>query len=494
MALKDKAARGVFWTLLEYGGGEIISFAVFLVLARVITPSDFGVVSLALVFVSFVQMFLVQGFADAVIQRQEVEPDHCSTAFWANLAIAALFSLLILIGAGQLETLFHAPHLAGVLRALAALPVGTALTSIHQALFRRRLEFANFAKRAVIAVGTGGAVGVALALAGFGVWSLVAQQLTNAAVSVVVFWWASDWRPSFRFSGRCLRDMAEFSASVMGSNLMVFIGKKADVTLIGYFFSTDQLGYYYLVQRLLWTAGYVTQSTIQSIVMPVLSRVQDEPNRFRAIFARTVEALNAVWLPLALGAGLTASLLLPTVFGPRWQPSVPLLEIMSLCGFTDAFYLYSAPTLAAAGRPRAYLKLSLIQVVVILALVLPGTQFGLAGVAAADVAIAMTIIPFNLAVLKREIGIAPGGLFRRCAPATTAGIAMAAAVLAVKAPAVTFLPPFAALAVLVLSGAAVYAIGLTVFAPAFVRQMQGLVLTALGRSPEAGADRIETAG
>lgn len=479
--LKAKAARGALWTLAEYGGGEGISFVVFLILARVVAPADFGVISLALVFVAFVQMFLVQGFADAVIQREHLEPDHCTTAFWTNVAISVVFFVGILVSAGWIAEIFHEPKLALVLRCLGVLPIGTALTSIHQAVFRRRLDFSTFAKRAVVGVGAGGIVGVALALNGFGVWSLVFQQLTNAAASVVVIWWGCDWRPSWRFSPRCFRDMAHFSASVMGSNLVTFVGKKADVSLIGYFFTTEQLGYYYLVQRLLLTMGLVTQSTIQSIVMPVLSRVQNDRPRFREIFTRTVEALNAVWLPLALGLGTVASLAVPTVFGEQWLPSVPLLQIMALCGFTDAYYVYSAPALAAAGRPQAYLKLSVLQAAIVILLVLPGTQFGLVGVVVAEVMVALAIIPFHFVVLKHEAGIEGLALLRRSAPSTAAGIVMAATVLLLKQPIAAALPPWGALIATVLLGVVVYAAGLMAFARCLVRQMIELLTMALGR-------------
>jgi O-antigen/teichoic acid export membrane protein len=481
MLLRVKAARGVLWTLAEYGGGESIAFFVFLILASVIEPADFGLISLALVFISFVQMFLVQGFADAVIQRETLEADHCSTAFWTNLAIAAIFVVLTLILADPIAGLFHEPDLAVVLRWLAPLPIGTALVSIHQALFKRRLDFSAFAKRAVLGVGAGGIVGVSCALAGYGVWSLVAQQLTISMVSVAVIWMSSDWRPSFRFSARRFRDMAEFSLSIIGGNFTMFIFRKTDVTLIGYFLDTHQLGYYYLVQRLLTTMGLVTQSTIQSIVMPVLSRVQNDLPRFREIFAQTVQFLNALWLPLALGAGLVASLMLPVVFGAKWQPSVPLLELWSLVGFSDAYTLYSAPALAAAGRPRAFLTASIIQVAIAVTLLLPATRFGLRGIVAADVLVAVAIIPVHLTVLRREIGISAVTLFKRCTPAILAAFVMATAVLVLKGAVVAALPPAMALVILVCVGAVVYLLTLAALAPSFVRQIFSLLATTLGR-------------
>ncbi len=491
MALKAKAARGVLWTLVEYGGGEGIAFLVFLVLARVIAPADFGLVSLALVFIAFVQLFLNQGFADAIVQRAEIEPDHYSTAFWTNLAIAVAFVLLSVLGAGAAADFFRQPELASVLRWLSPLPIGTALISIHQAVFRRRLDFSNFAKRAIIGIGIGGVVGIVLALNGYGVWSLVGQQLTNAAASVVVIWWNCPWHPSFRFSRRCFREMAAFSAPVIGSNLVTFVYHKTDVSLIGYFLGTHQLGYYYLVQRLLITLGLVTQSTIQSIVMPVLSRVQQDRARFREIFTTTVQLLDAVWLPLAFGAGLVASLLLPTIFGAKWLPAVPLMEIMALCGFTDAFTLYSGPALIAAGRPDAFFRLSLVQPVLAIAIMVPATRFGLIGIAAAFILVGAAMIPIHMLVLRRNAAIHPGTIFARCAGANVAAIVMAATVLPVKAMLTPALPPFAALALSAATGALVYVTVLAIVAPALLRRILDLVASALGRGEARGEGALE---
>jgi O-antigen/teichoic acid export membrane protein len=221
--------------------------------------------------------------------------------------------------------------------------------------------------------------------------------------------------------------------------------------------------------------------------MPVLSRVQNDQARFREIFARAVEFLNAIWLPLALGAGLVASLLLPVVFGTKWQPSVKLLEIYCLVGFTEAYTLYSAPALTAAGRPRAYLKLSVIQIVIGIALLLPATLFGLRGIVAADVLIAASLIPFHLVVLKREAGIEPIALLRRCLPAIGATLVMAVTVMALKGALAATLPPVMALVLVVLAGAAIYALALAILAPAFIRQILNLLATTLGRSAAAAS-------
>jgi PST family polysaccharide transporter len=483
MALKVKAARGVLWSFLEFGGGEGISFVVFLILARLVAPEDFGVVSLAGVFVALVQVFLNQGFSDAVIQREELTPDHCSTAFWSNVAVAVTFFLLTLAGADLIAAAFGQPRLAPVLRWLSLVFVSTGLISIHQAVFKRELQFASFAMRALVGITAGGIVGVVMALHGYGVWSLVGQQLANGAASIIVLWSTSEWRPRLRFSPRCFREMAGFSANVIGSNLIGFLYKKLDVFLIGFFFSAELLGYYYLVQRLLMTMGLLTLSTVQSIVMPVLSRLQHDQGRFRYVFAQTIQLVHSVWLPVVLGMGLVASPLIPLLFGAKWQPSILLMEIMSLNAFFAVFSVFSGQVLYAAGRPESHFRLSLVQVVVTAAVFLPMTYFGLTGVAISNALATAIVAPLHLYILRRDTGIDPVAVLRGCRAPTLAAIAMAAAVLGLKGVALETLSPVAALTLLVTTGAAVYIGVLALLAPDLVRRVISLVESALGRQP-----------
>jgi O-antigen/teichoic acid export membrane protein len=482
MRMKVRAARGVLWSLVEYGGGEGVSFLVFLVLARLVAPADFGVVALAGIFVAFVQVFLAQGFSDAVIQRQDLEPDHCSTAFWVNLAIAGVFLTLTLLLAEPIAALFHQPRLAAVLCWMSPVFISTALNSIHQALFKRRLHFASFALRALAGITCGGAVGVTMALRGHGVWSLVGQQLTNGLVSILVIWGTSAWRPSLRFSARCFRDMAGFSFHVIAGNLVRFVYLKADVFLIGLFIDAQQLGYYTLVQRLLITCGLVTQSSVLPIVLPLLARLQNDRERFREAFLTALRMTQLVWLPLAVGLGVVADPLIPLFFGAQWAPGVPLLEIMSLIGFMQLFSYFTGPALIALNRPGVVLRLSLVQMVVMLVIFVPAAMsFGVVGIAAATTLLYVAIIPFHAIMLRRVAGIALWSVMLRCRAAIGAGAVMAGAVLLLKAELAATLPPAPLLVVLIAAGTVVYVGALGAFGHRELRELLDLVVGAFGR-------------
>jgi PST family polysaccharide transporter len=482
--MKIKAVRGVLWSLVEYGGGEGLSFLVFLILARLVAPVDFGVVALAGVFVAFGQVLLTNGCGDALIQRTDLSPDHASTAFWSNLALAGVFVVLILLLAGPFAALFRQPLLADVLRGLSPVFVFTALTSVPQALLKRELQFASFALRALAGIAAGGAVGVAMALAGAGVWSLVGQQLANGFVSVLVIWGASDWRPRVRFSRRCFRDIATFGARVIAGRLLEFLYLKTDTLIVGLFVDARELGYYTLVQRLLVTCGLVTQSAVLPVMMPLLARLQNDTERFREAFLVAVRLTQAMWLPLAIGLGVVAEPMIPLLFGDRWAPSVPLLEIMSLIGFVQLFSYFTAPALTELGRPEVVVRLSLLQAALTLFILAPAAKlFGVEGAVIAFTAMFALMIPFHAAALRRETGIDLWRVIRQCRASLGAGAAMAMAVLLAKAEiAVAKLPGTATLAVLVVPGAAVYVIALAwLGGRRELRQIIDFAESALGR-------------
>lgn len=484
--MKFEAARGVLWSTVEFGGGEAISFAVFLILARLVTPADFGAVALAGIVVTFLQLFLGQGLADAMIQREEASPEQLSTAFWTNLILALALILLILATAGGCAALLGHRGLAPVLRGLSPVLLTAAFISIHQAVFKRRLQFASLALRALIAITAGGTVGIAAALAGWGVWSLVAQQVTNGIVSVVVLWWRCPWHPRLVFSLPALREMLPFGAAVIGSAVAGFLVRRCDLFLIGLFLPTREVGYYVLVQRILLTLGLVTLSTVQSIVMPVLSRLQREPARFREVFVLMIEVVHAIWLPVALGAALVAGRAVPMLFGAKWAPAAPVLAIYGAVGFFQVFSQFTGSALSAAGRPEANLKLVVIQIAATLAVMLPAVRLGLEAVAAARVLATFLIVAPHLWVLRRDAGIAPGPLLYRTRVSTFAGIVMAMALIGLQLGPLAGLHGPLPLALLIGIGALLYTAIIALLAPQALRRVAAILGGAFRGEATAG--------
>ena len=251
MNLEKKATKSIFWSFIEKWGGQLISASVFLLLARLLGPDDFGLAALASVFISFMSAFVNQGFVPAIIQKEELSSKHLDTAFWSSLSIGTLMYLMTFTASGLIAKSFGEPELQLVIKWLALVFLIIAFESVQTAILQRNFDFKKLALRSLVATFVSGVIGVIVAFLGYGVWSLVAQQLVNRIINVIVLWKASPWRPGFNISIKHFRDLSSFGINVMGVNILRFFNQRSDDFLIGFFLGTTALGYYTVAYRLL---------------------------------------------------------------------------------------------------------------------------------------------------------------------------------------------------------------------------------------------------
>ncbi|WP_336490599.1 lipopolysaccharide biosynthesis protein [Methylobacterium nigriterrae] len=397
--MQDQARKAHFWMVLDMFGGQVIPFAIFLVIARIIGPQAYGTFALAMAFVGLMSVVIYQGIADALIQVPELDERHVSTAFWMNLALASLIFLLVQALAGWVAELYHAPEMEPVLRWIALLAPLQALISVQIILFRRNLDTSVLARRTFVGRSVGGGVGVALAFAGAGISSLVALQLVQAAVSVLVLWRADRWRPRPVFDLKEARAFARFGRHFMGATVITSLGTSADSLLVGLFLDPVMVGYYALAARLIEMARVLVLLPMRMLIMPVLSRLSD-PKRFAADYNEMARSVLAVWMPLLLALGTSADVL-PVLFGAKWEGSVVLLEAMSLAAFTLPLWALAGDALSATDRPELYLQLAATQVAILAAGITAGAQFGLTGVGLGWSAASACMVPIAFLALRK---------------------------------------------------------------------------------------------
>jgi O-antigen/teichoic acid export membrane protein len=466
--MREEAARSTFWSVMELAGGQGLSFIVFLILARILRPEDYGVVTLAYVVVTIPSVILVQGFADALVQRPEINDAHVSTALWCNLAIAAAFVAATFALADAAAKLAGEPMLAPVLRALSPHFLFTAAVSVPSAIYRRRMHFRTFAIRTVAGGVVGGALGIAMAVTGWGVWALVANQLCQGAVSVVVIWWGFAW-PGLRFSGRAFKDLYGFSAEVMLASFVGYAASQVDKLAIGLFLGAHALGSYYLAMRLFNMAGDLTHNRINEVSLPVLSRMQDDPGRFGSTYVSLVWMSTAAWFPLVAGLGLIGPLLVPTVFGPQWAEAAALTRVLAFMCFTCPLVHHTGRALLAVGRADVWRTLCLLQLIVSAVVYAAAARFGLLAVGAAFAALFLMAAPFHFVALRRFTGVRPWGVVRATLSVYAAGAIMVPVVLAALAAAPSI--GIWAVPLCVCAGGAAYLVALWALCPARVAEV-----------------------
>lgn len=405
MSIREKAIQGVLWSALQNWGSQVGSLLVFFLLARLLTPEAFGLVAMANIFLAFMQIFLQQGFAQSLIQRQDLEPDHIDTAFWTNLAIGACLTGFGLIAAGWVAAQFQQPQLVPILQVLSLLFLITACGNVQQALLERAFNFRATATRALAATLVGGVAGIGLALTGFGVWSLVGQQVIQELIGTLVLWQASDWRPRFKVSLPHFWQLFHFGMPILGFNFLNFLNSRADDLLIGYFLGAAPLGYYSIAYRILGVMQQLLVQTSQQIALPTFSRLQSDLEQFRQAFYTATQLTSLIAFPAFLGVLALAPELVVMLFGEQWIPSIPVLQVLSLAGIFQSISFFKSSVFMAMGKPSWSLWLSLLTVVLNLIGFSIAVRWGIVAVAAAFVIRGYLVFPIGQWAVSRLIHV-----------------------------------------------------------------------------------------
>ncbi|MEO0537400.1 MAG: MOP flippase family protein [Cyanobacteria bacterium P01_A01_bin.123] len=478
MSLQQKAIKGVVWTSLQNWGGQALFFITFLVLARQLGPATFGLVSMANIFIHFVQALLGQGFADAIVQRKDLEDEHLDTAFWANLGIGALLFLLGLGTADLIANAFNQVELAPIIRVLSFSVVLNSFSSTQQAILRRRLDFKSLAARKLIGQAVGCAVAISMAIGGFGVWSLVAQQLLNNLVGTLLLWKISDWRPGFKVSKRHFKDLFNFGINVIGMNILVFVSLRSDDLLIGYYLGPVELGYYTVAYRLLVTLTQLLTDTVRQVVLPAFARLQDDKEKVRQAFYTATELMSFAAFPAFLGMAVLSPELVLGLFGEQWQPSIPVMQLLAMVGLLRSVFNFSGAVIMALGKPTWNLILMLLDTLGKVIAFLIAVRWGIVAVAAGLLISTCIFAPLRLWAIYRLVQLnIRAYLTRYASPLMGAGI-MAGSILLCKYVLSAYLNVKVLLGLCIVLGAVIYLGSIFLMAPQFYQKLIGFARSA----------------
>ena len=252
-----------------------------IILARLLAPSDFGLLGMATLVIGFVNLFKDLGTSSAVIQSRDASEDLLSSVFWANVGFGALASLVLLATSSWIAAFYHQPRLTAILRVLALNFVISGLSILQQALFERKLQFKILARVEMTGVMVGAMVGVGSAFAGAGVWALVAQSISSTASISLLLWYFSDWRPRLIFHRGEINRVRSYSLNLLGFNVFNYFARNADYLLIGKFLGATLLGIYTLAYRMMLYPLQSITTVICRVMFPVYSKLQDDDASFR---------------------------------------------------------------------------------------------------------------------------------------------------------------------------------------------------------------------
>lgn len=356
-----RAASSFLFKLTESLGAQGISFVVSIVLARLLTPDDYGVLSMLTVFIAVSQVFVQSGLNTALIQKQDADETDFSSAFFISLSIAVVLYGLLFALSPAIAAYFAMPQLRDALRVLALVLLPGALVSVQNAAVARRMAFRRLMLCSLAATAFSGAVGVTMALMGCGYWALVGQQLCSQLALAAALLIAIPWRPGLRFSMARVRGLVGFSWKLLLSSLLDTGYQNLRTAVIGKQFSDDVLGFYNRGKQFPELVMNAVNGSIQSVMLPVLSEVQEDKARMKQMMRRSVMVSSFLVLPLMAGLAAVARPLVQLLLTDKWLPCVPFLQI---CCIDFAFYPIHTANLQAInamGRSDVFLKLEAIK-------------------------------------------------------------------------------------------------------------------------------------
>lgn len=351
--------RGLFWKFFERTGHQIVQFIVQIILARLLLPADFGIISLLMVFINLAQVFVQSGFNTALVQAKNPDDRDFSSVFYLSLVVAGILYIVLFISAPAISAFYKMPDLTRVLRILSLILFLGAVNSIQNAVVSREFKFKQLFYSSLGANVLSGTIGVYLAYVGFGTWALVWQQLSNALFLCLIMLITVKWRPKLLFSIEQLSKLFSFGWKMLLSSLLITGYKEMRSLVIGKMFSASDLGYYNRGQMFPYVVISNIDGSIKSVMLPVLSQIQDDPRRIKEMMRRAVTMSVFIIAPLMAGMIAAAEPIVRIVLTDKWLPAVPFMQI---CCISFTFYTIDTVNLSAIkaiGRSDVYLKLEI---------------------------------------------------------------------------------------------------------------------------------------
>jgi PST family polysaccharide transporter len=403
----------VKWAFVMNFGQRGLATAFTFVLAAMLGPEDFGLIAMGLAFVALIQVVLEQGISTAIVQRERMESRYLDAAFWLNLAWCVVLAGVSAALAGWWAAANDTPELRNVILALSGLLLIWGLMIVPMSMLQRDARFKELAVVWNIAASAGGVAGVALALAGAGVWAFVAQQLVMEGIGLAVMLAVLRWRPRLGFSRAHARELLGFSSSVFVANIGGFVNRRADTLLMGLFFGPVAVGLYRIADRIVDLVLEFTMRPVGVIALPHFSRLQSDPEGLRESVEKCLRLTLLVAVPALAAVAATSDFVLG-LFGPEWLPAASVLPLLCVVGVVKGLVFFTGPLLFAVAKPllRAAVLwvlggLSAVTVVAVgLALTDSSSKDQIFGMGASRAILFLAaILPINLVILRRFGGL-----------------------------------------------------------------------------------------
>jgi O-antigen/teichoic acid export membrane protein len=392
--LKEKTIRGGVARLSSQGANFFLRLGSLMILARLLGPKDFGLVGMVTAFTGVLTLFRDFGLSAAAIQRGTVTEEQISTLFWINMFVGVLLGLLVVAGAPAIAAFYHEPRLFKVTAVLALGFLFNAAGIQHSVLLQRQMRFTAMAVIGVVSLIVSTAIGIGGAKAGYGYWALVAMTVALPLTSTIGFWLTTGWVPGMPRRRVGIRSMMRFGGTLTLSGLVAYLAYNSEKVLIGRFWGADAIGIYGRAYQLINVPTDNLNSAVGEVAFSALSRVQDDPSRFKSYFLKGYSLVLGLTLPITIACALFADDLIFVLLGPKWKDAAAIFRLLAPTIAIFAMFNPLGWLLTSIGLVARCLKIALVIAPVMIAGYVMGLPYGPKGVAFAYSAVmALCVIP-----------------------------------------------------------------------------------------------------
>lgn len=366
----------LIWRFAERSGAQIVAFIVSLVLARFLSPEAYGTVALVTVFTTIMQVFVDSGLGNALIQKKDADQKDFSTVFYCNIVFCLVMYGIIFLIAPLIAMFYEDPQLVSLIRVLGITVIISGIKNVQQAYVSRNLMFKKFFFATLTGTLIAAVVGIYMAINGYGVWALVAQQLTNLTIDTIILWLTVKWYPTLEFSLSRLRGLFSFGSKLLASALLDTVYKNLNQLIIGKLYSSSDLAFYNKGRQFPEAFIGNINASIDSVTLPVMSRAQDEKEHIKNMLRRSIKMSTYVIAPLMIGMAVVAPSFIELILTETWLPCVPFLRVFCITFMFYPIHTANLNAIKALGRSDVFLKLEIQKKVVDMTTLLCVMWFG----------------------------------------------------------------------------------------------------------------------
>lgn len=352
------------WRFAERCGAQLVTFIVSIVLARILMPEDYGTVALVTVFTTIMQVFVDSGLSTALIQKKDADDLDFSSVFYFNFAVCIILYLIMFFVAPYIASFYVKPELVPIVRVISLTIVISGVKGVQQSYVSRNMLFKRFFYATLGGTIFSAFLGIAMAYAGFGVWAIVAQQLSNTAIDTLILWITVKWRPKLMFSWERLKGLLGFGWKLLCSALLDTIYNNLRSLIIGKIYSSADLAYYNQGKKFPNLIVTNINKSIDSVLLPTMSKEQDNRNRVKSMTRRSIQISTYIMAPLMIGLACCATNIVTVVLTEKWLPCVFFLQIFCITYMFYPIHTANLNAINALGRSDLFLEMEICKKVV----------------------------------------------------------------------------------------------------------------------------------